>query len=210
MMQLERLVFLTPSIKELLSSPIIQSFCVSPIRSTQPYLKCCYISFQNFLIELLEVTDINQANQFAFYEEAKNLLHTKWVGTGLHTHNLDLSIETLKQKEIFVEEYFTSTTSLYKKGYKHKSALLNLQWYKKFVYISEYDPQFFNERESEITTDICKKQKLSILNPEALDPYNQPPAFLQHKDSVPCIEVVSNSDTTQKFINCEWLILKFN
>ena len=210
MIYCERLVFLAPSIEKLISSPILKKFCISPIRSTQPYLKCCYISFQNFLIELLEVTDISFANQFVFFEEAKNLSKPKWVGIGLTTPNLDMSLEVFKKSDVHALEYFTSTSSLYKNGYKHKSALLNIKWFEKLVYVSDYDPQFFKERESEITTDLAKKNIFSVVAPKAVEPFLQAPSFLQLIDSIPQIEVKTTDNPQENILNCEWVTLKIS
>ncbi len=79
----ERLVFLTPSIDALIRSPSVQQFCISSICATRSYLKCCYISLHNFLFEILEVTNIDEASEFAFFKEAQNLSCTKWIATGL-------------------------------------------------------------------------------------------------------------------------------
>lgn len=210
MISCERLIFLAPSIEALVSSSFIQNFCVSPIRSTQPYLKCCYISFQNFLIEIIEVTDITQANQFAFFEDAQNLTCPKWVGIGLRTNNLDLALERLKKNEINALEHFTSNNSRYNKGYKHRSASLSLQWFEKLVYVSEYDAQFFKERESGISTNIDKKQMFSVLAPEVLEPFYNAPTFLQLNGSLPQIEVTVSGSIYGKTMDCDWLTLKIN
>src|ERR1043165_2823183 len=114
----ERLVFLSSSIEKLLSSPEIQHLCISRICQTRSYLKCCYISLQNFLIEILEVTDISKTDEFVFCEEIQHLSGTSLVAIGLRSNNLDLATKTFQDYGIDVLEYHISPSNTYPKGYK--------------------------------------------------------------------------------------------
>ncbi len=214
----ERLVFLTPSIENLLLDPKIQCLCVSPICITRPYLKCCYISFKNFLLEILEVIDIDLAMGFAFFEEAKNLSKTLWVGTGLCSEDLDASLNYLNRCGVKSNENYISYNSSYSKGYKHRSTSLDLRWHNRVVYVSEYDPQFYQEREAGISIDIEKKLAFMVPNTEVIEPHIIAPNFLTIKNSLPEIQIVSDANafcikkiancSTQNHLQFDWIALR--
>lgn len=202
-------------IEALISSSEVQQFCISRICVTRPYLKCCYISFQNFLIEILEVTDISQANEFAFFDDAQNLSTTKWVAIGLRADNLDSALQNFQNNGIIPLEQYTSINTRYAKGYKHRSASLNLHWFNKIVYVSEYDSLFFQERENGITHDVSKKLLFSVENPELfIKPFLQPPAFLQFNGLTPELRVQLDPERKSFFtginsLECGWITFKF-
>lgn len=209
----ERLVFLSPSIEGLISSIDTQRFCVSRICAVRSHLKCCYISFENFLIEILEVTDVAKAKGFAFFNQACNLSSTTWVGIGLRTDDLDFSLKIFQEMEITASEYYTSTSTYYPKGYKHRSALLSLRWYGKTVYLTEYDPSFFKERETDITQDTNKKSFFSIEYPElAVQSSFTPPFFLKVNQNIPEIHLLinptTNSSPLSESLDLGWITFK--
>lgn len=147
----------------------------------------------------LEITDISKASGFAFLDLAQNLSKTKWVAIGLRTDNLDSAVKILQKNGVNTTEYYTSLSTRYPKGYKHKSAALNLCWFDKAIYVSEYDPLFFEERELGTTQNLSKKLLFSIEQSQlAIERCPQiPPPFLQIKNEIPEIRVQLN--TKEKF-----------
>lgn len=189
MLLYERLVFLTPSIEELLKDPRISMFCISPIRKISPYLKCCYISLNNLLLEILEVVDIDLAGQFVFVDLARSLSKTEWVATGLQAKNLTVALDWFNSIGIDTLEHFVSKNSSYSKGFKHRSASLALKWLDRMVYVSEYDQRFFLEREQGIAKDIKKKQSIFVPESDISDSFQSTPRFINQIDSVLEIQV---------------------
>ncbi|MBS0621591.1 MAG: hypothetical protein JSR80_01355, partial [Verrucomicrobia bacterium] len=170
-------------------SPQLAQFCISPVCTTSPYLRCCYISLGELLIELLEVTDFSLAQNFVFLNEAQKLLHSTWVAIGLKTDNLDFAITDFQNSGISCKERIISKDLRYANGYKHRSALLDLYWFDKMVYVSEYDSQFFAARARGITTDVQKKNAVKVESlKRMLSGRVQPPGFLSSKNGVPQIQ----------------------
>jgi hypothetical protein len=124
-------------------------------------------------------------------------------------------VNCYQKKGITPWEQYTSTNARYAKGYKHRSVSLNLRWFNKMVYVSEYDPQFYKEREEDITQDISKKVLFSVEQPQlACGPFLQPPAFLQVNGIIPELQVQLNSATNPIFaesnsLECGWITLKW-
>lgn len=211
---LERLVFLTPSISHLLLHKHIEYLCVSKVRSVRTYVDCCYISMENLLIEILEVTNLSQAQNFAFYNQAKNLSKTEIVAFGLKTNDLVSAQEALNKSGVNTTEFYTSVGSNYPKGYKHKSAEIDLQWFGKQLYITEYDNLFLEERKLAITRELEKLKTFSVAESALLFQNQLPPHFIDIKDSVPSLHV--RLSTTHKnlwgleSLRFDWLSLQFD
>lgn len=197
----ERILFITPSIQQLLSNENLKHFCVSEIRETRPFLKSCYISFQNLKIEILEVSDLALAENFVFYEKAKILKSPEWVAIGLCTNNLDYFIEMARRSSIEIDEFFSSGSSneIYK--YKHKSALLRLKWFDRLIYVTEYDPSFYAFRENGIVKDFDKMNRFSVPFNNDLNSLYDIPNFLTIEGGYPKIQVVDNFIKNSNSIN---------
>lgn len=209
----ERLVFLTPSINDLLSHDAIQYLCVSEVRSIRSFLKCCYICLQNLLLEILEVTNLSEAENFAFFHQAQSLSQTQFVATGLRTDNLDLALESLKHNGIYVSEIYANNNSSYPKGYKHKSADLNLKWFNRTVYLTEYDNLFFEERKSAMIRDLRKQQTFSVIHSTLLFHNNLPPSFIKLINSKLHLNVQKSSNPSlegMESLNLDWLTLQWS
>lgn len=203
----ERLIFLTPSIEKILVSSSVQQLCASRISQTRSYLRCCYISLKNFLIEFLEITDIKQAEKLVLFDKNLDLTRTQCVAVGLQTNNLHGVLDKLAAQGIGCSEMLTSKDPNYQKGYRHSSACLDARWFDKKVYVSEYDDQFFNFRRGNIVTDTQKMLQFSVVHPELDLEDFCPPKFIIFRDGKPELAVQS---ATKEFttLECGWLTFK--
>lgn len=203
----ERLVFLTPSIE--ISVDKCFSLCVGPISKTRPYLRSCYISFENLLLEILEVTDLSIAQNFAFYQEALRLDRTTLMAIGFRVENLDAAIEECNKAGFPSGIFYINENPHYSKGFKHRSrGLLNLNWFGKMIYLSEYDSKFYQERESWMTTDKKKKDGLKVTNNLfSAASLRSPPSFLRMTNEIPELFLHTNKTDVSTRLDLEWIKL---
>jgi hypothetical protein len=202
----ERLIFLTPSIEKTVASNAIQQLCFSRISRTRSYLKCCYISLNNFLIELLEITDPQKAHQLAFFNPVHNHSITHCAAIGLRTDHLEKTLEHLANHNIHATELYASKDPKYSKGYKHRTACLDMQWFGRMVYLSEYDKDFFEIRKNDIVTDVEKMHRFSVQQTPLNLKSFCPPDFISFNNKIPKLKVY----TTNKNFNtleCDWMVL---
>lgn len=196
----ERLLFITPSIHQLLDNENLKPFCVSEIRETRPFLKSCYISLQNLKIEILEVSDLSLAKDFVFYDQAKILKKPEWVAIGLRTNNLDLFVKMVRRSSIEIDEFISGGRSDKTNKHKHKSVLLKLKWFERCIYVTEYDQDFYAFRENGIIKDHDKMNRFFVPFNDNLNSLFDTPKFLKLNGEYPEIQIEDNfsSNTISK------------
>lgn len=202
----ERLMFLTPSIEKTIASNAVQQLCFSRISQTRSYLKCCYISLNNFLIELLEITDPQKAPQLVFFNPVHDHSVTHCAAIGLRTNDLEEALEHLSNQNIHATELYTSKALKHSKGYRHRTACLDVEWFGKSVYLSEYDNDFFEMRRSDIVTNVEKMHRFSIKQTDLNLSSLSPPDFISFNDGIPELKVHTANEKFDDF-KCSWLDL---
>lgn len=165
MMEIERLVFVCPDLEEACSHPCWKKFCISPIRQTRPFIKSCYILFKNIMLELLQVVEHKDAENFVFFEAWKQSRQPTWVSTGCIVNNLELALDECKKHSIDSIEDFVRADIDYEKGFKHRSSLLSKKWCGKHVYLTEYDSLFLDQRLKSICGEPMKKSAYTVKIP---------------------------------------------
>lgn len=165
MMEVERLVFVCPDLEETFENPQWERFCISPIRQTRPFLRSRYVIFKNVMLELLQVTNHQDATNFVFFEQWKRANHPAWVGTGCRVDNLESMLIEYKKHRVYPVEEFVRIDCEYKKGFRHRSCLLSKEWCGKAVYLTEYDAHFFHQRHESICKDTFKQNTYQVQIP---------------------------------------------
>ncbi len=164
-MEIERLVFVCPDLEEACSHPCWKRFCISPIRQTRSFIKSCYVLFKNVMLELLQVVELENADNFVFFKEWKQSHQPTWVGIGCMVDNLEIALQECKKYNIYSIENFIKSDISYKKGFKHKSSLLSKKWCGKHVYFTEYDGLFLEQRLKSICKETTKKDAYNVKLP---------------------------------------------
>lgn len=157
LLPVERLVFVCKNLEVLFQDKRWKNFQISPLRRTRNHIQSCYVIFKNLMLEFLEVIDDAEGDDFVFFEEWKKADKPTWVGIGLKVPNLEETILGCKKKAL---ENFISSASEYKKGFKHKSSLMDFKIQNRFVYLTEYDEQFEIDRNNSLFGSSESRKKL--------------------------------------------------
>lgn len=117
------------------------------------------------MLELLQVIEHKDAENFVFFEDWKQSSQPTWVSTGCIVNNLELALEECKKYGIDSIEDFVRTDIDYEKGFKHRSSLLSRKWCGKHVYLTEYDGLFLDQRLKDICREPTKKSAYTVKIP---------------------------------------------
>jgi GNAT superfamily N-acetyltransferase len=165
MIEIERLIFVCPDLEEACSDSNWKKFCISPIRQTRPFMKSRYVLFKNIMLELLQVIEDQDCEDFVFFEEWKQSHQPTWISTGCKVNNLEDALRECKKFNIDLIENFIRTDEEYKKGFKYRSCLLSKKWCEKHVYLTEYDDLFLDHRLKQICKEPLKKDSFDVKIP---------------------------------------------
>lgn len=160
--QIERFIFVCPDLQKAFFHTAWNNFCLSPIRQIRPFLCVRYVSFQNILLEVLQVSNEHDAGGFVFFNEWKKASKPLWVAVGYKTENMSAAIDECITRGINGTETITRNDKMYSKGFRHQSVLLDYSYLRRKAYLTEYDPLFFEGRHNVITPSPDLKAKYYV------------------------------------------------
>lgn len=122
-----------------------------------------------------------------------------------------LCFSRISQTRSYLKCCYTSLNNFlkdtnYSKGYRHRTACLDVKWFGKMVYISEYDNDFFEMRKNDITTDIEKMHRFSIKQTHLDLNHFCPPDFISFNNGIPELKV-HKADKELSPLECDWIVL---
>jgi hypothetical protein len=192
-LEVERLVYVCPNIENELTKSCWSDFCISPIKQTRPWMKCCYISLKNLLIELIEITDVDLAKDFVFLDEWRSAKIPSLVATGLKTNNLEICIKKFLIDDVKIINRYEHQDIMYPSGYKHRSIMIENRWSDKAIYITEYDLEFWKYRKSNIQINTNKKFFINVKKPKLNKiSFKEPFYFKQNISNIIQLEIEIN------------------
>ncbi len=166
---IERLVLVCRDLETTFADEKWAHFCLSPVRQTRPFLKSRYLVFKNLMLEFLEVTDEVQGEAaFVFFEDWKIATYPTWVGIGIAVDNMERTLHACKKRGVNSLESFCQKDALFNKKFRHHSELLDIKIQNRTVYLTEYDQDFLNQRNAQISISPEKRDAVVVKIPSVV------------------------------------------
>jgi GNAT superfamily N-acetyltransferase len=172
-------------------------------------MKSRYVLFKNVMLELLQVIENQDCEDFVFFEEWKQSHQPTWISTGCKVNNLEDALCECEKFNINLIENFVRTDTEYKKGFKYRSCLLSKKWCEKYVYLTEYDDLFLDHRSKQICTEPFKKDIFNAKIPDFSleDLANQKSHSIEEQGCVRLNIFKNTHDGKIASLNFGWMVL---